>query len=141
MPSQLRVALRLSLYQIKRGHTEFSLNSNEEEVLSSENSWSDNITLGIANLLLWFVYISLILMILSGTWWALTARGFWSWVTAFIGVCFYGMWLGRYWGYGACLILFAVMFSTVKLFLSRRSKVVPNAKISKKMKRLLRNDK
>jgi hypothetical protein len=90
----------------------------EEDLPFDNTTWGGYIMNWITRLLLWFIYLTVILMILAGTLWFLTSRGFWSWVLCMIGAFFYAMLLGRYWGYTACLVGFVILFSVMKLFLT-----------------------
>jgi len=87
----------------------------EEENLPFDDESGSGFMNWVAKLFLWFIYLMLAIMLLGGTWWSFTAKGFWSWAVCLIAVFFYAMLLGRYWGYGFCLILFGVLFSIVKV--------------------------
>jgi signal transduction histidine kinase len=86
-----------------------------------DTSWWGVIMNWIAKLFLWFIYLTLVLMILSATGWFLTKSGFWSWVVTLIGAFFYAMLAGRYFGYTACLIISIILFSGLKIFFTSRS--------------------
>jgi len=127
-----------------------SVDEDEDNVPFDNSSIGGFIGNWIARLLLWFVYLFAIMMILALTTWSLAEKGFWSWcVCMFFAFC-YAMWLGRYWGYDACLIFFVVLFTLVKLFLNmgwggkrfeayaerifNKSSAIRNARLLKKKK-------
>lgn len=69
-----------------------------------------------ARLFLWFIYLTIFLIAIAITQWFLTTKSFWSWIICAGGVFFYGMLLGRYWGYDTCLIIFAIGFTALKIY-------------------------
>jgi hypothetical protein len=87
--------------------------SDEEDDLPFDNAFMN----WIAKLFLWFIYLSLALLILAFTVTSIISRNFWSWLPCLFFAFFYAMWLGRYWGYTACLIAFVIIFSSIKIFL------------------------
>lgn len=89
---------------------------NEESDGPFDNTtWGGVIMNWIATLFLWFIYLTLLVMALVTTGWFITAKGFWSWVVAFIGAFSYAMLAGRYLGYTTCLIFFIILFTALKL--------------------------
>ncbi len=95
-----------------------SVADSDEDLPFDNSDWGGYIMNWVTKLLLWFIYLTLILMILAVTLWFLNNKGFWSWALCMIGAFFYAMLLGRYWGYTACLIGFVILFSVMKILLT-----------------------
>lgn len=88
----------------------------EDDLPFDNSTWLGKIFNWAARLFLWFIYITILMIALAVTHWFITAKSFWSWIVCFGGVFMYGMLLGRYWGYGTCLIIFTIVFISLKIY-------------------------
>lgn len=75
---------------------------------------TDSVLNWVAKLFLWFIYLMLAVLALAGTFWCLTAKGFWPWVVCLFAAVCYAMLLGRYWGYELSLMLFIGLFVAIR---------------------------
>ena len=96
----------------------------EDSEVNSSADEDDAVTRWIGKIFLWIIYSILAIMALAATGWSFTGKGFWAWTVCLVAAFCYAMLLGRYWGYGLCLIIFAAAFSIAKLAIqfTRRKK-------------------
>jgi hypothetical protein len=93
----------------------------DEDVPFDDSTTTGAIMNWVVKIFLWFIYLTILVLVLAFTQWILVARSLWSWFGTLVTAFFYGLVFGRWFGYEASLIFFGVFFLALK-FLLRNTK-------------------